>query len=634
VFPRVLPSASHFFSFFILLFSFLLPPFSFASAQSIAYAEIGAPDLSAFPDISALLDVYDANGQFVSGLNASDVTATEDGTPRPVQKLSESPVGAQIVVVVNPGPALDVRDGQGVTRYQHIQQTLAVWAQARQQAEVADDLSLVTISGPLVAHTDPESWLASLTAFQPNFKATTPNIQSLGLAVDSALSPTQTLGVKRAVLFITPHMEDLGLADTLSNIATRAAGGRVRVFVWFVDADIYYNHPSAQLFQAFAAQTGGAYATFNGLGGLPDPETYFSPLRRVYRLTYASGLTVGGDHTLGVDVAVSGARIASVAQKFTLDLRPPNPIIAALPAQITRQPASEDSYEMESLVPKEQALGLIVEFPDGRKRPLVRTVLYVDGAPVSENVSAPFDAFVWDLGAYTASGQHILKVEATDSFGLTGSSIDLPVSVQVIKPKTGLVYLLAHNRYLIVGITVGVAGLALFIILFGSRLRLRTPRQRRAERRQREDPLTQPVVIAATEPKTGAGKNSRRAKPLKVTDAPAFLIRLAPDGEAALASPMPIHAETTIGADPVQASVVLDEPAIAPLHVRIQQGGDVFTIFDQGSAAGTWVNYEAVTREGHSLKHGDRVHLGNLMFRFELRNPPHVSEPTVTLADP
>ena len=452
--------------------------------------------------------------------------------------------------------------------------------------------------------------------------------------MDTALDYTQQVGMKLAVLFITPHMEDPALEEALTNIGLRAAGGRVRIIVWFVDADLYFNHPSALLFQALAAQTGGAYATFNGLGSLPDPETYFAPLRRVYQLTYASGLTGAGDHNLNVEVNAGGTRIASAAQSFALDLRPPNPILAALPSEVTRQAPADDPFNPDVLVPEEQSLGLIVEFPDGRTRPLVRTALFVDGELVAENTSAPFDAFTWDLSAYTETGQHTLKVEATDSFGLTGASIELPVSVKVVHPKTGPLILLARNRYLIVGITVGVAGLALLGILLGSRLRVRTPRERRADRKLREDPLTQPVVIAATEPITGPRKTPRRAKPVKATDAPASLVRLAPDGESAPASPIPLQAETTIGTDPVQASTVLDEPIISLLHARIQQNGDGFSIFDQGSAAGTWVNYELVTREGHPLKHGDRVHLGNLMYRFELKNPPQVIEPTITPVEP
>ncbi len=166
--------------------------------------------------------MYDASGQFVSGLKPSALAALEDGRPRRVQELTEHPIGAQIVVGVNPGSALDVRDAEGVTRYQRVQQMLGTWAtalQARQaeETETADNLSLVTIAGPLIAHTTPEAWLASFTAFQPEFRATTPNIQSLALSLDAALASTPQVGMKRAILFITPHMEDPQLEAALKH---------------------------------------------------------------------------------------------------------------------------------------------------------------------------------------------------------------------------------------------------------------------------------------------------------------------------------------------------------------------------------------------------------------------------------
>jgi predicted component of type VI protein secretion system len=73
---------------------------------------------------------------------------------------------------------------------------------------------------------------------------------------------------------------------------------------------------------------------------------------------------------------------------------------------------------------------------------------------------------------------------------------------------------------------------------------------------------------------------------------------------------------------------VLDDPSVSPLHARIKQRPDgSFCIYDHGSVAGTWVNYEPVTREGRLLTHGDRIHLGQLMYRFDLRQPPAEPEP-------
>ena len=56
------------------LLSLVAVPQSFAHAQTAAYAEIAAIDAQKFPQISALVDVYDPNGQFISGLRPSDLT--------------------------------------------------------------------------------------------------------------------------------------------------------------------------------------------------------------------------------------------------------------------------------------------------------------------------------------------------------------------------------------------------------------------------------------------------------------------------------------------------------------------------------------------------------------------------------
>src|SRR5215216_5353728 len=83
----------------------LVPPVS-AGAQtaSQAYAEITFVDAQGFPQIKALLDVYDENGKFVTGLQPGDVNVSEDGEPRPVNTLTESDAAVELVVAINPGP--------------------------------------------------------------------------------------------------------------------------------------------------------------------------------------------------------------------------------------------------------------------------------------------------------------------------------------------------------------------------------------------------------------------------------------------------------------------------------------------------------------------------------------------------
>ncbi len=64
--------------------SLIALPSAFARAQTAAhaYAEIASIDTQGFPQITALVNVYDANSRFMDGLKSADLTAYEDSQPR------------------------------------------------------------------------------------------------------------------------------------------------------------------------------------------------------------------------------------------------------------------------------------------------------------------------------------------------------------------------------------------------------------------------------------------------------------------------------------------------------------------------------------------------------------------------
>ncbi|HXF85438.1 MAG TPA: FHA domain-containing protein [Anaerolineales bacterium] len=621
---------------FFLSLGLLAATQAFAHAQTAAYAEIAWIDASNFPQISALLDVYDAEGTFMAGLQPSNLTAYEDGQPRVVDTLIETAAPVQIVVAINPGPGLAVRDGNGVARFDKVVQALNDWANA-QPADSGDNFSLISLTGSLINHATLEEWLVSLNAFKPDFRNTTPNLQTLDIALDTALAPTPQPGMKRAVLFITPRMNDPAIDSAIAPYIRRAVDSKVRVFVWFVDAEETHTSASANAFKSLALQTDGEFFTFSGREPFPDLTAYFTPLRSIYLLTYTSAITTPGDHTLGIYVETPQATIPAADKTFSVNVQPPNPIFVSPPLQITRQPPVEDPYNAEVLEPAEQVIEIIIEFADGHKRDLRRTALYVDGNLVAENTSEPFDRFVWDLSAYDRTAQHEIIVEAEDMLGLKKSSIGIPVTITVIHPPRGIRALFArYQSYIILG-SILLAGMALMVILIrsGGSTRQRSAKPRRAI----EDPVTQPVA-ALTEPLVSATKKSKTqprftgwmpSKNPRMPEAPAYLIRLTNGGEPASVAPIPLHEkETTFGTDPVQSMYVLDDPSISPLHARIKQVKDgVFVIYDHGSVAGTWVNYEPVPREGVRLAHGDRIHFGRRMYRFDLKQAPAESEPKV-----
>jgi hypothetical protein len=271
---------------------------TFARAQTTAYAEISKVDAEQFPQVTALVDVFNASGEFLQGLSPSAITVYEDSESRSVDALTQTAVSVQIVIGINPGPALAVRDTSGVARFTRIVDALGIWANAQPTAS-KDDLSLISLSGSLISHAAAKDWFVSLNSFKPDFRTTTPNLQSLTIALDTVNAPTLESGMKRAILFITPHMDDPSIDSTIAPLIQRAVDTKVRVFVWFVDADTQFNSPSANAFRVLAQQTNGTFFAYSGKEEFPDPNTYFDPLRHIYSLTYTSSLSTSGEHSLG-----------------------------------------------------------------------------------------------------------------------------------------------------------------------------------------------------------------------------------------------------------------------------------------------------------------------------------------------
>jgi hypothetical protein len=336
-------------------------------AQGTSSAQIAPPDSAKFPSISTLLWVYDANGQFVSGLKAEDVSAIEDGQALALDSLVEQQPGAQLAVAIDPGPALAVRDGLGVARYDKIRQFLGDWI-AKLPSGNNDDLSLVSNLGTLAAHTTPDDWLKTLNSFNPDLRGSQPSLQALSAAVDVAAETAPRPGMGRAVLFITPHL-DQGALTGLESLGQRAAQDGVRISVWLVDSDAYAKTSGAQALQAMALQSGGSYATFTGDEALPDPEMILDSLRRVYTLTYTSQINSPGEHILAASVSLAGERVTTPNQTISVDIQPPSAVLVSPPAQITRQTDPADIYNLQTYAPVQQQLELLIEFPMGTRAP-------------------------------------------------------------------------------------------------------------------------------------------------------------------------------------------------------------------------------------------------------------------------
>ena len=105
---------------FIFLAALLAAPP--VQAQTGYTATLSELQLDAFPQVSAYLDFHDGEGKFIQDLNANQVNILENERRLPVMQLNTLHPGAQFVIVITFGPAMGVRDGLGMSRYDYLLQ--------------------------------------------------------------------------------------------------------------------------------------------------------------------------------------------------------------------------------------------------------------------------------------------------------------------------------------------------------------------------------------------------------------------------------------------------------------------------------------------------------------------------------
>jgi len=616
----------------VMLLAWAFPVF----AQEGGRVVISQPGTSQFPVINFYLEAYE-EGEFIEDLAPDQIQVVEDGMARPPSSLEMIQPGIQFTIAINTSPYMGVMVGP-TSIYQEIQKALLAWTEA-QPANTPNIFSLATNTSLALSNSvDPKEWVKAVKEYNPTLAGVQPALTSLTQALDQATTPNPRPHMRRAILYITP-LPSIADLKALPNLADRASQQGARMFVWLVAPPGAATPELTASLQEMTNATGGSLFVFSGTEELPKIESYLKPLQNVYQLSYLSGLNQGGAHHLTVHIRRDNFDAASPEQIITLDIQPPNPIFLAPPQQVTRTISKETGNVAPGLTPLQTPIQILIEFPDGHIRPLVKTRLYVDGAIVAENSAEPFNRFNWPLASYGESGRHLLKIEALDSLGLSRASIETPVELVVEQPSIGLFSIKIPWQRLAVGSAILAAALAVGgVLIFVGRKR-KTPqpplitRGKPTNRKPAKDPVTQPVPIRQERPYLSAGNLSPTwPQALMSQQAPARLVRLSDSGNPLPKNAIPLNRpEVTLGSDPKLSIQVLENPSVDGLHARLYHTGEGdYQLADAGSVAGTWVNYAPVSKEGVRLEHGDLIQLGRVAFRFELSNPNRLRQPVVT----
>ncbi len=608
-------------------------------AQSSGSAVLTRPQIEAFPKVDAYLGVWDEQGLFIHGLQAIDVRMQENEVSLSVDEIQETRPGVQVVVAINPGQTFSTRTKRGLTRGEVLLGVIQKWAISRIGSDL-DDWSLLVANGTEASHlSKPDEWLSALDKTALSTQAVSPNLEILSRAIDIAADPTVRSGMSKVLIFITSPIEQ-PLSIPVDNFIARAKQQGVRIFVWMVASPGAFGLQSTNQISKLATETNGQFIPFTGVDPLPDLENYLESLRNIYRLKYTSQVKAAGTQSVVAQINTPAGIIAAPAQTFDINIQPPEPIFVSPPLEIRRKSSLAltdiaGALTADSFLPTLQELQIVISFPDERVRPLVRSALFVDGQLVVENNEPPFEQFTWPLVGYTSSGSHALRIEVEDSLGLVGASTDTLVQVAIEFPKPDPWAWIYRNIPVLSGLVVVLAGAVLALVLvLGGRLKPHTARKARSPSRK-SDPVTQPVPVKS-EPANRRlpGWVNRLHWPQRhiTPQAYAFLSRLSESDELALKTPIPITTdEITFGSDPGQATLVITDPSVENLHARLARQEDgSFRLADQGSVAGTWINYTPVSQEGATLEHGDLLHIGRVGFRFTLQKPPFVEKPVAT----
>ncbi|MEW6718753.1 MAG: FHA domain-containing protein [Chloroflexota bacterium] len=606
-----------------------------ALAQGAFQANLTPPNTEQFPLISSYLYVHNESGIFVSGLEAHQLTVLEDGREIDLETLSLQQPGVQFVLALNPDPSFAIRDANGRSRFDYVLQALNEWGASR-LGSTLDDLSFLTPDGPQVSHlNDPQAWLNAISAYEPKLREASPQLHVFSRAMEVASDTPPRPGMGRVLLLVTPLLppeSSMGL-QTLMALAKQAD---VHIYVWLVTSPTNLTSPAITQLSELAIQTGGSMFSFTGSETLPSLKNYLEPHRYTYFLTYTSRLTSSGMHELAIKVHSPGWEVTTPPVTFGLDVQPPNPAFVSLPTEIVRTSPDKNlqaQFNPENFQPQQYFIDALINFPDGHPRPLVHAILYVDGTPTVYITEPPFDRLAWDLQSYTTTGEHIIWLEVEDTLGLKGISIEVPITIIVEQPSQGLLTTLYVRAPALAAIfiAIAVAGTLLALILTEKvRPRLLGARKiklRISLRKIRTFQLSKPAQTRI--PNWVQRLHWTRRHPGQMIYA--HLIPLDSDNQPTRAPSIPIIArEVTLGSDPQQAIVVLNHPSVAGLHARLQrQGEDTFYLMDAGTIAGTWINYQSISKEGLLLRHGDIIHFGLVGFRFRLTNPPELFKPVI-----
>lgn len=588
--------------------------FSAVNAQITAYAEITTPTLNTFPELVFYLDAFGPEGEFLSGLTKDQITLLENGKNVSPDRVSKLITPLNFILSINSSPALGNRDVNAVTRYEKVVNHLTTWVNSL-PTTTPDQFAITWNGGTIGSEMDRAAFLEKLIDFDIHSRESTGTMEALSYALDQAEKVDAKPGAKRSILFVTGRLS-VAEQEALRPLVERAVKSQTRVYVIVTDSADFKALPSVTSLDELAVRSGGRSVLFSGAQELPNLTQWFATLSQVYEVTYASLIREAGAHSLSVQIDQQDLTLSSNLVSFDLKLAPINIALLSPPIEVVRDDPKR-GMDIQKYVPKEIPLHILVEYPDGRQRGIAYSELIVDGEVVVSNTTEPFDRFVWDVSGYIASADHHVSARVVDVLGLEAFSTEVPILVTVVPPPGGFLAVILTNKL--------ASALAATSILLAIALWLVSKRKANLTKKikdQKAEPVAElrsaqpaaPVV----EPEPAPIDLAANPQAVNLSNFSAWLVPLndedQPSGdERIVLKDVPLR----VGSG-AENELVLSDRSVTKYHALIEREVDgTFTIADQKTLTGTWIDHQSVHGKGKALTHGCLLHFGRLGYRYE-----------------
>jgi hypothetical protein len=540
-------------------------------------------------------------------------------------------VGTDLFIVIDANTNIAARDQAGdLTRLEKVRDSIISYA-----GQYMDDgqLDRVTIIVPgdggtavlLDQSSFPNAVINEINFYEPDLVDLTPLNEMILLALEKAAG-THAEGRFQSILLFS----DAGLLEQqldYSTLVDQAQEINIPIFGAILGATADANEINN--ISRLSDPTRGSYVHMAEAASADPFYALIQDHRPQFQIQYRSQASTSGPQTVSIELVGVTAE-----GQYDLELLPPTATLLIDNTQPIRRVLPSPDSPLTAAEPTIQPIVAQLTWPDEHPRLLSSATLVVNGVPqlpVVEPSVTPDGLLTldWDISNLD-EGSFGLSIQLVDELNQQSLSDPLPMNVVVegkavapVEPELQPTIVPEESPIVdsenvlqslgIVGIVLGVLALlvAFAVLIFAiSVVRRRRPAAAAAA-------VGQPVVDQQP-----ASFDHEATQVLM----PGFA---GPSGAIGYLEPLenatdhsdniPLsEGNIAIGRDPKLVQVKFSHKSVSRLHARILEKGGVYQLYDEGSASGTYINFEQISLQPQTLKDNDDIHFGQVHVRFHV----------------